>query len=685
MRDYCKNVDVFFGCDEIAPHDPAGTIAAKWFFLKAGCGNTSPAATVPFGAVSVGPYSGGYPTGYLDHLPNSHSRPARFAGGQQLLGFSHLHHSGVGAVGYYYNYCVVTPRYPSSPVRRAPQDETASPGCYAVTLEDIRCALTTTGRAALHRYTFGRAGGCLHIDLLNNGLYDPDLANELAFKLCNVHRVRIGDDAHTALVELKAEGVTFFLALRCSRLLRAESGVRLVCDFAKAGETVTLAVAFSLRSFENASAQLPAASFDEVRDAAQARWNALLSRIRIESALPETEEIFYSALYHSLVKPADWSGESFLYPGDGPFLTDFITLWDLYKTQLPLLFLLEREIGEKTAETLLCLGETLGTIPNALGLTTDLRNHAGQARMLGDYALLTAWHYGVRLDPHRMLRVIERDIFAPENADFLAGQPLGSQTWTLDMAEGCALTAAAAETLGDPALADRLRPLAARWRTAFDPATGLLRADSAYYEGSLWNYSFRPMVEMDERMALAGGKARFAALLDRFFGYGAPDTVQPTDPSDYAPVQAGLQLGRFEGFNNESDLEAPFAYHYAGRRDRLCEILRAGMTRMFAPGRGGIPGNNDSGALTSFYIFAALGLFPVAGQDLFLLGSPLVNRAEFDLFNGNLLRIEVHGNSPAAMYVRAARWNGAPLPDLQLPARTLLQGGTLEFDMAEQP
>ncbi|MBR4727420.1 MAG: glycoside hydrolase family 92 protein [Clostridia bacterium] len=681
MRDYCRRVDVFYGCDEITPHDPAGTIAAKWFFLKAGCGNTSPAATVPFGAVSVGPYSGGYPTGYLDHMPNSHSRPARFADGKKLLGFSHLHHSGVGAVGYYYNYFVVEPRYPSSPVRRAPQDETAAPGYYAVTLEDIRCELTTTGRAALHRYTFGRAGGCFYVHCLNNGLCIPGDT----FKECQVRSIRIAEDAHTALVTCEAEGVTLFFALRCSRLMRAESGVRLVSDFAKAGETVTLAVACSLRSLENAVAQLPAASFDAVRDAADARWNALLSRIRIESALPETEEIFYSALYHSLVKPADWSGESFLYPGEGPFLADFITLWDMYKTQLPLLFLLDREIGEKTAETLLRLGETLGTIPNALGLTADLRNHAGQARMLGDYALLTAYHYGVRLDPQRMLRVIERDIFSPENADFLAGQPLGSHTWTLDMAEGCALTAAVAETLGDPALAARLRPLAARWRTAFDPATGLLRADAAYYEGSLWNYSFRPMVEMQARMALAGGKDAFAALLDRFFGYGAPDTVQPTDPFDYAPVQAGLQLGRFEGFNNESDLEAPFAYHYAGRRDRLCEILRAGMTRMFTTGRGGIPGNNDSGALTSFYIFAALGIFPVAGQDLFLLGAPLVDRAEFDLFNGNLLRIEAHGNAPAAMYVRAARWNGKPLPDFQLPARALLQGGTLEFDMAEQP
>lgn len=681
MQAMHPTADVFFGCDEIAPHDPSGTIAAKWFFLKAGCGNTSPAATVPFGAVSVGPYSGGYPTGWLDHLPNSHSRPPRFAEGRGLLGFAHLQHSGVGAIGYYYNYLLVTPRYPGSPVRRAPQAETGAPGYYAVTLEDIRCELTSTGRAALHRYTFGSAGGCLSVDCRNNGLRIPGMER----RTCTVHTLQIDADAHEALVAFEAEGVTFFAALRCSRPLHADGSGRLASDPAAAGEIVTLSVAFSLRSFDNAKAHLPAASFDDVRAAAGRRWDALLSRIRIESALPEAEEIFYSALYHSLVKPADWSGESFLYDGDGPFLADFITLWDMYKTQLPLVFLLDREIGEKTAETLLRLGEAHGAIPNAIGLSADLRNHAGQARLLGGYALLTAYHYGVPLDPQRMLRVLEREIFSPANAPFRTGQALGSHTWTLDLAEGCALTADAAAACGDPALAARLRPLAAQWRTAFDPATGLLRADSAYYEGSLWNYSFRPMVEMEERMALAGGRERFVTLLDRFFGYGAPDTVQPTDPFDPAPVQAGLALGRFEGFNNESDLEAPFAYLYAGRHDRLCEILRAGMTRMFAPGRGGIPGNNDSGALTSYYVFAALGLFPVAGQDLFLLGSPLVRRAEIDLFNGNMLRIEAPGNRPDTPYVRAVRWNGQPLQDFRLPARTLLQGGTLTFDMQSHP
>ena len=172
MRDYCRYVNVFQGCGEIDLPKPEG-IAARWFFIKAGCGNTSPAATLPFGAISAGPFSGGYPTGYTDHLPNSHSRPPRFAGGRGLLGFAHLQQSGTGAIGYYYNYAVVTPRYASSPDRRAPQIETAAPGYYAAQLEDIDCELTVSGRTALHRYTFGRTGGEAVIDFTNNGLNIP--------------------------------------------------------------------------------------------------------------------------------------------------------------------------------------------------------------------------------------------------------------------------------------------------------------------------------------------------------------------------------------------------------------------------------------------------------------------------------------------------------------------------------
>ncbi len=674
---YTDLADVFYGCEEIAPNDPAGTPASKWFFIKAGCGNTTPAATLPFGPVSAGPYSGGYPTGYLDHLPNSFARPARFREGRSLIGFSHLHQSGTGAIGYYYNYAVVTPRYEDSPFRRPPANENARPGYYSVYLEDIFCELTAGGRSAFHRYTFARQGGRLSVDLTNDGLRYPGLTPEKAAVLS----VKLSDE-RTAEAQILAQGVRLYFRFSCSRPLSID-GDKLTSDALASPGTVSLTVTVSLTGFDRAAELESRLSFDEARQAADEAWERALSVIRIDTDDRAFAVRFYSNLYHSLVKPADWSGDSFIYGQDKPFLCDFITLWDMYKTEIPLLMMLFRGIGEKTVETLLCAGETLGFIPNAIGLSDQYKNHADQARLLGAYVLLTAYRYGVTRDAGRILRVIENDVFSPDKADFVRNGICASNTFILDMADACALAALLAEETGDIRLRDRLLPLAERWRDAYDANTGLLKRDSQYYEGTYLNYSFRPMVQMEERIALAGGKERFAALLDRFFGYGAPDTVQPTDPHDYAPVEAGMRLGRFEGFNNESDTETPFAYIYADRHDRTCEILHAGMTRMFSDGRGGIPGNNDTGALSSYYIFAALGLFPVAGQDLFLIGSPLVKCASLSLFNGNALRIRVERPSAGAIYVDRVSFNGKELTDRRVSAGELLKGGELRFCMRE--
>ena len=176
-------------------------------------------------------------------------------------------------------------------------------------------------------------------------------------------------------------------------------------------------------------------------------------------------------------------------------------------------------------------------------------------------------------------------------------------------------------------------------------------------------------------------RSGFAELLDEFFGYGAEDVTLPTDPCDSKPVDDGMKLGRFEGFNNESDTEAPFSYIYADRHDRTCEVVRAGMKYMFSTGRGGLPGNNDTGALSSYYVFAALGLFPVAGQDLFLIGSPFVSKAVVELFNGNVLTITAANCSEENIYVESVKFNGMELDGFRVPASELLRGGKLEFVM----
>lgn len=644
--------------------------ASRWFFIKAGAGNTSPAAMLPFGAMSVSPYTGGYPTGYGDNLVNTHSRPAKFKEGKRLKGFAHIQQSGTGAIGYYYNYCLVSPSYYGSEERSDILSEKAEPGYYACEIEDISCELTASSRVAFHRYVFRKPGGFVKLDFTNNGLDLPGNDRKKA-EIISLKRT----DANTLVSHIKAEGISLYFAAKAngSAFVNGERALFMVNE-----NKFTMRIAVSLESAENALGYLDEElSFDEAREKAENIWENELGRIKISTPDENVMRIFYSNLYHSVVKPADWSGESLFVPNKEKFVTDFATLWDIYKTQLPLIYMTNRQMSEKIVETLLGLGETFGSIPNSTGLTDDFITHGGQARLLGIYALVTAMHFGISVDRERFLKVAESDIFDPGKQEFIRDGKCDSLTWCLDMADACGITAKTAEECGRTDLCEKLKPLSQRWIECYDKNTGLLRADSSYYEGTLYNYSFRQMLDMDGRIALAGGKEDFVKLLDDFFGYNGEDTVLPTDPKNYKPVEEGMKLGRFEGFNNESDTEAPYSYIYAGRQDRTCEVVRSGMKYMFGYGKGGIPGNNDSGALSSYYVFAALGLFPVAGQDLFLLGSPFVDSAEIELSNGR--RLVVRTNDREKTYINEIHFNGRKIEDFRIPVSELMQGGELVF------
>ena len=172
-KDLCKYADVFYGNGETDRFFEDG-LASKWFYIKALCGNTIPHATLPFGKMSVGAYSGGYPTGYGTHFPNSCGGIKKLASMPIAKGFSHLHHSGTGAIRYYYNYAVISPFYGEDICvihKNEPlTEEVARPGYYKAKLRDAVCELTVDGGVAYHRYTFLKSCGRIAVDFSNMGL-----------------------------------------------------------------------------------------------------------------------------------------------------------------------------------------------------------------------------------------------------------------------------------------------------------------------------------------------------------------------------------------------------------------------------------------------------------------------------------------------------------------------------------
>ena len=148
-------------------------------------------------------------------------------------------------------------------------------------------------------------------------------------------------------------------------------------------------------------------------------------------------------------------------------------------------------------------------------------------------------------------------------------------------------------------------------------------------------------------------------------------------------------MNRFEGLNNEPDMEAPWAYHYAGRPDRTAEVVHAAINNMFVLGRGGLPGNDDSGGLSSWYVWASLGLFPIAGQSLYLVNAPSFGKSRLAFADRELVIdapgfIETAAGGPV-QYVQNATFNGEQLNRTWLTARELHRGGNLQVQLGPNP
>ena len=730
MTDPIKLVDPFIGCEQTTLPPPQG-IAATWWWPKAQVGNTHPGAICPLGMVSVCPYSGAYPTGYGLYDKNTDGHPRRLFDTYQASGFTHFHQSGTGAIRKYYNYLRVTPML--GPLTELGQnwplrDEHAEPGYYRCTLGDtgITAELTTAPKAAIHRYTFPQARRAnLILDCSRGGIDIP--YGRTVPTLADVEVL----SPDTARAKLVVEGVPLHVWIELDQeqwkygvwfdKKNVGGGRQLVFDHIRestltpfgihfggpteAGQPVELRLGFSWRSTDQARSNLHAtlansstptaptatrhapsgtSAFKHVKHLTQHTWRNDLSRIAVEGGSDDQQKLFYTALYHSLIKPSDATGESPFWPGSGPFFYDFCTMWDIYKTQLPLLMTLYPKRSAAIITSLLTICEQEGNFPIGYRMARGADRFQGQASALAHVSFLDAYYRDLPVDWDQALTYLDKDLHRAYGEAFLeGGRPVHPIVHTLDLAYGCYCTAKLASAMDDPELAQRMAQHAGRWRQAFDPETGLL-IDSSFYEGGKWNYSFRFLADMAGRIELAGGDEAFVALLDRFFGYDAEPCTQLTMPPYPEAYAAGLALNRFQGLNNEPDMEAPYAYHYAGRPDRTAEVVRAVLQHAFTTGRGGLPGNDDSGALSSWYVCSATGLFPVAGQDTVLIGSPLFPRCTYHL-PASTFTVTAEGVSDDVIYIRSAKLNGRDLDRAYLSVGELLAGGELELTMCASP
>jgi predicted alpha-1,2-mannosidase len=683
-------------------------------------GNTFVGASVPFGMVKLGPD--------METFDGRGSGFGYWSSGR-ILGFSHTHLSG--AQGKYGNILVmpVTGALDRKDTKSPRTDEVNHPGYYAATLSryNVRAELTSTRRVGLHRYTFTGAteahitldiahcldkgpgsesqrflGGEIHIlsnhEAVGVGRYAGGWNKGGEYKVyfaivldtpASATRTWAGGDPTGAA----NANVTFDQPLGAS------------FDFpARKGQVVQAKVAVSFVSTDQAQKTLaeetPGWRFDEVRRASTAQWNAALSKITLKGASASKITQIYTAMYHTMLMPSDRTGENPDWKSDEPYYDDYYAVWDTYRSSGPLLTLIAPDRQRDLVRSLIDIYRHTGYMPDARSGNDNGRTQGGSN---ADVVVADAWVKGLKgIDYDTAFQAMLKDASVPPaNAqkegrggilDYnakgyvsLADERSGSRT--VEYAYDDFAIAELACGLNRPAEAKLFAMRANHWQNLWDKNLsaegfkGFLRPRNPdgtwaapdlkvrgtwpdfFYEGDLWTYSLYAPQDVRKLIQLAGGDRAFVARLDNIF------YRQHFDVS------------------NEPGFLLPVLYNYAGRPDHTADVVTAELEKWFSDQRSGIPGNDDSGAMSSWFIFNSLGFYPNAGQDIYLIGTPSFPEADLQVAPGKTLHIvakdldDQHINH----YVQSATLNGKPLDQAWFRHAQIAEGGTLILNMGSAP
>jgi predicted alpha-1,2-mannosidase len=626
--------------------------------------------------------------------------------------------------------------------------ERARPGYYGVTLDPgsgraIDARLTATTRTGFGRFTYPRTR---RASLLINAGSSAPTSSGAGVQIDAANREVSGSVTSGGFC---SQGNTYrlYFAAQFNRAFRAhgtwqrkglveggtssadalpgggaQSGAYLTFN-ARKHRVVQARVGLSFVSVDNARANLAAESlgrgFGKVRRGARARWNGMLRRIRVDGGPLALKRLFYTQLYHALIHPSTFSDANGQYTGfDGQVhsasgatqYADF-SGWDTYRTQMPLLAMLAPERASDMVRSLVATAAESGYLPKwsqANGHTHVMVGDPADALIAGAYAYgARGFDVGAALDamvrgatvygsaagtPAYYPRPGLPDYLAlgyvPHELNVAAGGQVdpqavwGSAATTLEYAVADFAIAQLAAASCEQATYATFIARSANWRNVFDPAVRRVLPRYAngafarqkpgrgegFVEGNSAQYTFFVPHDPAGLVDALGGRKAALTRLRRFF---RRINAGPHSPHAF--------LG------NEPSLGTPWLYNWLGRPQRAQEIVRHALTRLYRDAPGGYPGNDDLGAMSSWWVFGALGIYPaVPGSDVLALGSPLFRRATVRLPQGKL-RITAPNASADAPYVRGLRLNGKRHRRAWVRFRSLERGGRLAFALGRRP
>ena len=678
-----------------------------------GHGHVFVGANVPFGMVQVGPTS----------IPQAWDWTSGYhASDSTVIGFSHTHLSGTG-IGDLFDITVMPVTGEVTYARGEEKDpasgmwsyadrtkEITKPGYYSVPLTryGITAEMTATERVGLHRYTFPASDAAAVVfDLENGGCWD---------KATQTHLEKEGDSRITGWrysTGWAKDQRVYFVAEFSKPFAKFETvGDKYArASFATTdGEQVLLKVALSPVSIEGAKAnlvaELPGWDFDATVKAADAKWNAELSKVKVTTTDEAAKRIFYTALYHTMVAPSlfcdvngDYYGSDHEIHRNADF-TNYTTfsLWDTYRAAMPLMTILHPEKMPDIIRTMLAIADEQGRLPvwHLWGNETDCMVGNPGIPVVAD-ALVK----GIEgFDREKAFEAIKKTAMNPDRGNGLRMQygyipcDLFNEAVAYDMeyalADGAA--ARAAEVLGrmedakffeershsyrnyfDPSTRFmRGRDSRKGWRTPFDPFHSTHRADD-YCEGNAWQYTWLAPHDVEGLQGCFGSRAKLIEKLDSLF------IVSPViQGGNTSPDISGL-IGQY-AHGNEPSHHILYLYTMLGQPWKTADKVREVLTTLYHDAPDGLSGNEDVGQMSAWYILSSLGMYeaePAGGRYWF--GSPLFDRAELYV-EGGVFTITAENK-----YIQRVWLDGQLYTKPWIAHADVVRGGELRFEMGAEP
>jgi predicted alpha-1,2-mannosidase len=615
---------------------------------------------------------------------------------------------------------------------------------------DVQAELTATTRCGMHRYSYpqlptGTKQGVL-LDLVHGigcKVYHVELKIESATRISGMRATHgWAEDKQVYFVmefsrALASIDVSLDGAVSTASPWREFQGTEIKAMLAHApgGAPLVIRVGISCTSLDgaakNLAAEMPLWDFDAVARATGSEWAKALSVLDAELPTKALTETFYSDAYRSLVAPATFNDVDGTYRGQDrqnhphPGFTKYTTLsiWDIYRGEVPFIMLMQPHRTSDIVRTLLADYQQLGlhTLPMWPlwgNETWSMTGFHAAAMILGAYvrgfrdfdaeaayAAIRDTALGARdsAPANASARDIKRardNGKLQENFRQYGYVPMdlngGSVSCTLDIAYDYWCAGAMAELMGKKDDAALFSKLAQNYRNVYDPSTGFMRPKTVagkwrdpfepdiqypdYVETDAWQASFSVPHDVEGLIDLHGGDAAFIAKLDALFTTPSYLSGPPWPQPDISGMVGQDAQG------NEPSNHHPYLYPFAGAAWKTQYWTRK-VAALYNNTPAGIPGNDDCGQLASWFVFAALGFYPVnAATGVYIIGSPLVNRAAIrNPGTGKTFTIVAENNSTQNVYIQSAELNGKEWNRSWITHAQIVAGGDLHFRMGPRP